>query len=146
MGIAEKQALDMSAILLRAYDLSDMINQSAEVADYLYWKQQIEQDPEIQQAIRRFQRAKQNFEEAKRFGRYHPNYHEMLEKAKEAQEELNAFEAVRRFKEAEERLDDLLYEVSRTIAHSVSESIKVPSNRIMPRACGCGAGGGCQCG
>jgi cell fate (sporulation/competence/biofilm development) regulator YlbF (YheA/YmcA/DUF963 family) len=144
VGVAEKQTLDMSAILLLAYELSDMIKHSAAVAEYLYWKQEMERDESARQAIARFRRAKEKFEEAERFGHFHPNYHEALEQAKQAQRELENIEAVRNFKRCEEELDDLLYEVSRTIAHSVSESIKVPSDKLDLKGCGCGAGGGCS--
>lgn len=144
MGIMEKQALDMSAILLETYDLSDMINQSAEVADYLYWKQEVENDESIREAVRRFERTKELYDEAQRFGHFHPDYHKALENAHKAEIELEAFEQVRRFKEAEEKLDELLHDVSKTIAHAVSESIKVPSNKILPDAGGCGSGGSCS--
>ncbi|MDF2964280.1 MAG: hypothetical protein K0S39_6015, partial [Paenibacillus sp.] len=36
MAVTETQALDMSAILMQAYDLGDMIKISAETSDYLY--------------------------------------------------------------------------------------------------------------
>ena len=144
MSVTEKQTLDMSAILLLAYELSDMIIRSAAVAEYLYWKQEMERDEEVRRAIDRFRRAKERFEEAQRFGRFHPDYHEALEQAQQAQRELDNFETVRNFKRCEAELDDLLYEVSRTIAHSVSESIKIPNDKLDWKGCGCGAGGGCS--
>jgi cell fate (sporulation/competence/biofilm development) regulator YlbF (YheA/YmcA/DUF963 family) len=65
----------------------------------------------------------------------------------EVQKRLEQIEAVRRFKEAEERLDDLLYTISTTIAHAVSDTIKVPSNNPLPGAGSCGSGGSCaKCG
>jgi hypothetical protein len=54
--------------------------------------------------------------------------------------------SIRAFLEAEEKLDQLLHAVSLTIARSVSESVKVPSNDPEPgvkkvrHACG-GCGG-----
>jgi len=46
----------------------------------------------------------------------------------------------------EQRLDDMLYDISKLIAHSVSETIKVPSNDPNPKGGGCGGGGSCGCG
>lgn len=140
MSMTETQTLDMTHLLMQAYEVGDMINSSTEVADYTQWKKTVESDSEIQKAVAAFAKAKQSFEECERFGHFHPDYHAALAVVNKAQERLDAFEAVRRFKEAEARLDDLLFSVSETIAHSVSESIKVPSNNPLPTN-GCGSGG-----
>ena len=58
---------------------------------------------------------------------------------------MTAVESIRRYKEAEDAVDTLLYDVSVMIAGSVSPSIKVPSNNPMPTG-GCGGGGSCSCG
>lgn len=145
MNVTEPRTLDMAQLLLQAYEVGDMINSSAEVADYLYWKQVMERDPAVQEAVRRFAKTKERFEDCQRFGHFHPDYHAAMEEMKRAQAELDRIEAVARFKQAEERLDDLLYTISETIAHSVSESIKVPSNNPLPTK-GCGSGGCGSCG
>jgi len=147
VSMAETDALDMSAVLMQAYDMGDMINSSAEVADYLYWKALVESSAEVREMQREFAKQKERFAECERFGHYHPNYHEALEAVQAVQDRLDQIEAVRRFKEAERQLDDLLYTVSATIAHAVSDSIKVPSNNPLPSSGkGCGSGGSCGCG
>ncbi|MCD1257921.1 YlbF family regulator [Paenibacillus athensensis] len=147
VSMAEMDTLDMSAVLLHAYDMGDMINSSAEVADYLYWKAIVESSEEVSLLQREFAKAKERFAECERFGHYHPNYHEALDAVQAAQDRLEQVEAVSRFKEAERKLDDLLYTVSATIAHAVSDSIKVPSNNPLPNTGkGCGSGGSCGCG
>jgi cell fate (sporulation/competence/biofilm development) regulator YlbF (YheA/YmcA/DUF963 family) len=142
----EPTTLDVAELLSQAYEVGDMINASAEVADYAYWKRQVESDAEVQSALRRFAKLKEKFEETERFGHFHPNYHEALDAVKLVEEQMEQIEAVRRFKEAEAKLDDLLYSVSETIAFSVSETIKVPSNNPLPTKAGCGSGGSCSCG
>ncbi|MFC0213204.1 YlbF family regulator [Paenibacillus chartarius] len=144
MSIMEAQTLDMAAILMQAYDVGDLINRSQEAADYAYWKQAMEQDPEAQRFIRELAKTKELFEETQRFGHYHPNYHEALEKVRQAELRLQQIETVARFTEAEERLDNLLFSVSETIARSVSESIKVPSNKLEPEGHSCASGGSCS--
>ena len=148
MSMMEAQTLDMSAILMQAYDVGDMIKSSAEVADYLYWKHELERSSEVKELKALFLKKKELFEECERFGHYHPSYHDALGQVQAAQEKLDEVEAVRRFKEAEGKLDDLLYTISATIAHSVSESIKVPSNKLLPTGGGCASGGSCggKCG
>ncbi|OAS13528.1 YlbF family regulator [Paenibacillus oryzisoli] len=140
----ETETLDMSAILMQAYDMGDMINSSAEVADYLYWKTEVENSREVKDLQIVFARKKDAFEECERFGHYHPSYHDALAAVNDVQEKLLAVEAVRKYKEAEDRLDDLLFTVSTTIAHAVSDSIKVPSNNPLPTGKGCSSGGSCS--
>ncbi|MFD1955087.1 YlbF family regulator [Paenibacillus thailandensis] len=136
--------LDMASLLLCAYELGDSINQSAEVAEYLYWKQRVENDEEVKAVQRRFAKAKELFEETRRFGRYHPNFHSAKKEVKEIEKELDAFECVSKFKAAELAVDTMLHDVALLIAGSVSESIKVPGNEQSLG--GCGSGGSCSCG
>lgn len=143
MAVTEQKVLDFTELMPMAYDLADLINASREVAEYLHWKQAVERDEQIQQAIRRFKQKKQAFEACEKYGHYHPDYHAALEEVRKAENELDEFETVRRFKEAEESLDGLLYDVSEMVAHSVSDSIKVPSNKLLPSG-GCGSGGSCS--
>ncbi|MBE1446315.1 YlbF family regulator [Paenibacillus sp. OAS669] len=140
MAAIEAQTLDMSAILMQAYSLGDLIKDSAETADYLYWKKRKEEDPQVQELMKLFQKKKDLFEECQRFGHFHPDYHSALEQARSIQEQLDSLEAVRRFKEAEQRLDELLFSVSETIARSVSDTIKVPSNDPLASGGGCSSG------
>ncbi len=142
----ERNALDMATLLLHAYDLGDMVKASSEVSQYIYWKAQVEQHPEVKQLIYKLNERKEIFEQCERFGHYHPEYHTALDKVKEVETELETIEAVARFKQAENALDELLYTVSEVIAHAVSDSIKVPSNNPLPHGKGCGSGGSCGCG
>lgn len=139
------ETLDMAEILLGAYKLADKINDSEEVERYLECKRRLQEDQEAQQIIKDFQRVKERYEEAKRFGIFHPNYHEAKEEALRFQEKLQAHPTIQAFLKAEEELDTLLHDVSTLIAQAVSDTIKVPSNHRNPvvkagrRPCGGGA-------
>ncbi|SET47274.1 YlbF family regulator [Paenibacillus sp. NFR01] len=146
MSVAEMNTVDMAEVLTYAYELGDMINQSAEVSDYLYWKGRVDANPEIQAKIKKLQSKKDLFEETQRFGHFHPNYHAAKAEVEAVEKELEQFEEVARFKQAENRLDDILHSMSELIAYSVSDSIKVPSNDPNPKGGGCGSGGSCSCG
>ncbi|OMF37536.1 regulator [Paenibacillus sp. FSL H8-0548] len=139
-------SLDMASLLLCAYELGDWINQSAEVAEYLYWKSVVNEDEEVKQITRRFEKAKELFVECERFGRFHPNYNEAKDKVKKIEQELSEIESVHRFKSAEQVVDEMLYDVSRMIAESVSDNIKVPGNEKAKGGGSCGSGGSCSCG
>ncbi|MDF2963146.1 MAG: hypothetical protein K0S39_4881, partial [Paenibacillus sp.] len=120
----------------------------AETSDYLYWKQRKDEDPQVKELVKLFNKKKELFEECQRFGHFHPDYHAALEQVKAIQEQLDNLESVKYFKQAEQRLDDLLFTVSQMIAHSVSDSIKVPSNEMQTGgSCSsgsCSTGGSCS--
>ncbi|XID95237.1 YlbF family regulator [Paenibacillaceae bacterium WGS1546] len=143
---AEREPADLGLLLSRAYELGDSLNRSACAAEYAYWKARLVRDAEAQRRSRKFAEAKEKFAECERFGRFHPDYHAALDSVREAQRALDELETVREFKAAENALDELLYDISRTLAHAVSHSIKVPDNDPNPKASGCGNGGSCSCG
>ncbi|QGQ96956.1 YlbF family regulator [Paenibacillus psychroresistens] len=148
MALMEANALDMSTILLQAYELGDWINGSVEVAEYLQAKHEMEHDNSVKEIIRSFAKKKELFEECERFGHFHPDYNSAMEQVQKVQEQMEQNQVWSRFNQAEHQLDDLLYTVSKTIAHSVSMTIKVPSNVMQPdNGCssgGCSTGGGCS--
>jgi cell fate (sporulation/competence/biofilm development) regulator YlbF (YheA/YmcA/DUF963 family) len=143
VAILEK-TLDLVQITSRAFEIGEMINSSREVAEYLYWKQAVDESKEVRELAKLFAKKKELFEECERFGHFHPDYHRAMDQVKEVEDQLSKVEAVRRFKEAEDRLDQLLYDVSQTIAHAVSDKIKVPSNNPLPTEGGCASGGSCN--
>jgi cell fate (sporulation/competence/biofilm development) regulator YlbF (YheA/YmcA/DUF963 family) len=134
---------DMSQVILHAYEVADMILDSKEIHDYLESKKIYENDSEAKRLIRGLERKKELFEETERFGHFHPNYHEAKDAVKAFELEMEGNPAIANFKKAEERLDRLLYNVSKAIAHSVSDTIKVPSNNPLPEKSGSGCSGGC---
>lgn len=138
-------SIDMGALLLKAYELGDTIIASETVANYLHWQSEVAKNTEVKAIQREFQRAKELFEETQRFGRFHPNYHEAKDRVKAIEAKLNSIPCVQAFKQHEAELDELLHEVATTIARSVSDTIKVPSNEKGSLR-GCGSGGSCSCG
>ncbi|TJY43589.1 YlbF family regulator [Cohnella pontilimi] len=143
-GVLDTVPVDLTELLCRAYTLGDMIKRSAMADEYVYWKQVVERDEEAKRIARRLSDAKNKFAECERFGRFHPDYNEALDRLYAVQAELDALESVRRFKDAERELDTLLHEISFAVARAVSESVKVPDGD--PNAKGCGSGGSCSCG
>ncbi|MDF2935562.1 MAG: regulatory protein YlbF [Paenibacillaceae bacterium] len=144
MSVMEKQALDMSALLLRAYELGDMILASEEAMRYLAEKERLSGDPAAQELIGQLGKKRELFEECQRFGHFHPEYHKAMDAVKEVQDQLDALPNVQAFKEAEKSLDGLLYDISALIAGAVSDTVKVPSNDPLPKEGGCSSGGSCS--
>ncbi|GGE19199.1 regulatory protein YlbF [Marinithermofilum abyssi] len=120
--------INMADLLLEAYDLADAINESEEVRRYLAAKRRVQEDAQAQRLIREFQRKKELFDDAQRFGHFHPDYHKAKEEAEAFLRRMRENPVIGEYMEAEEQLDELLGEVSRIIARSVSDTIKVPVN------------------
>jgi len=130
--------LDMAEILMEAYQLADLIIESEEVKRYLQVKERMDADPEVRRLIGEFRRKKEKFEETQRFGHFHPDFHAAREEAESFREKLVEHPLIAEFLRAEEQLDRLLNEVSRTISQAVSESIEVPASDLRSmqrRAC-----------
>jgi len=144
--IGEAPVVDFTELLSRAYALGDMIKRSDLTESYVYWKQQVGKDEEAERLSRRLLLAKEKFAECERFGRFHPDYHEALNQVYTVQDEIDQVESVRRYKAAEQSLDELLHEISYLVARSVSESVKVPDLDPNAKGSGCGSGGSCSCG
>lgn len=144
-GMLGNEPADMALLLSHAFELGDSLKQSAIAAEYIYWKQQVNQDVEVQGLTKQFAKAKEKFAECERFGRFHPDYNAALDHVYEIERRLDQVEAVRQFKAAESMMDELLNDISRTLAYAVSETIKVPDNNPNPKASGCGNGGSCSC-
>jgi|GEM_PF-51892 len=134
---------DTVALWTMAADLGEMIKRSVCVREYLLRKEELRRDEEAQAVIREFVRAKEKFEECERFGRFHPDYREALDRVQAWERKLNEVQTIRKYKAAEEALGRLLYEVSLTLARAVSDTVKVPYDDAAPA--GCGAGGRCTC-
>ncbi|BAH43259.1 MULTISPECIES: YlbF family regulator [Bacillales] len=141
------EAVDMTQLIMGSHELSTMINQSREVSEYLEAKRQMEADEEVQRLLVVFEAKKEQYEDVQRFGKYHPDYNHISKEVRELKRNIELRDSVQAFKRAEDALDELLYQVSRTIAHSVSETIKVPSNNpfLEAQGSGCGTGGSCGC-
>lgn len=141
------ETVDMAELIMQSHDLSTMINQSREVEEYLFAKRQMEQDEEARRLLAEFDKKKRLFEDVQRFGKYHPDYDKISTEVRQLKRSIELLDSVQSFKRAEDKLDTLLYHVSRTIADSVSETIKVPSNNpfLEAKASGCGTGGSCGC-
>ena len=136
-----------SDILLQSYELADTINSSEELKLYKEYLELLDKDQEVLRLKKQLNKDQVLFEEAQRFGHFHPNYHEAKEKVEKTLNELEEKEVVKKFKQAETELDNLLYQVSKTIAQAVSKSIIVSKNdELLDSGASCGVGSCGSCG
>lgn len=136
-------------ILDQSDHLSNMIIQSEVMQAYKQVRLELHKDAEAQALIQDFNNIKQDYDDVQRFGRYHPDYNEIMKKVRAAKRKMDMHDKVAAFKIAERNLQNLLDEISELIAHSVSDHIMVPKDGALftDSSCsgGCGSGGSCSC-
>lgn len=143
--------LEYVDVLDRSEQLGAMIMQSDVMKAYVGSQKQLNEDKKAQQLISAFINIKIHYEDVQRFGRYHPDYNEIMKDVRSTKREMDMNDKVAAFKVAERNLQRLLDEISENVARSVSKQIKVPKDgaALSDGGCssggGCGSGGGCSC-
>lgn len=139
--------LEYVDILDRSEQLGRMVMDSEVMEAYESSQVALHEDIEAQQLIKAFIDIKDHYEDIQRFGRYHPDYNEIMKKVRMTKREMDMNDKVATFKIAERNLQKLLDDISEYIALSASEQIKAPKDggALSDSGCGCGSGGGCSC-
>ncbi len=137
-------------ILDQAEQLAAMISQSEEAENYRQCLYRLKNNKETQAKIRSFVKMKEHYEDVQRFGKYHPDYKNVMRSVRELKREMDLDVNVAEFRKAENDLQAILDEVSVIIGYSVSKQIKVPTGNPFfdsTSSCGggCGSGGSCGC-
>lgn len=128
--------------------LGQMFLQSEVMEDYQQKKNTLEQDEVAQKLIKDFINIKDHYDDIQRFGRYHPDYQEIMKQVRQTKRAMDMHETVAAYKIAERNLQSLLDEISEYIAFSVSDQIKAPKDgaALSDNGCSsCGSGSGCGC-
>ena len=123
-----QRTLDVNELLSLAAEIADMIKNSEETVAYLQLKQQMNADDTTRTLFAEFAKKRQAFMECEKYGHFHPDYNRSFDEAVAVQDQLERLESVSQFRLAEQRLDELFFDVSKVIASSVSESSMVPNN------------------
>jgi len=142
--------IEIVDLLDQSDKLSEMILQSDVIDNYIQARRKMNNDDRAQELIKDFNDTKILYEEVQRFGRYHPDYNEIMRNIRSKKRDMDMNELVASFKIAERHVQRLLDDVSELIAHSVSEQIMVPKEGAMFSDSGCasgncGSGGSCSC-
>lgn len=137
-------------ILDEAEKIASMIIHSEEAEQYRQCLYRLKTNKVTQRKINEFIQMKELYEEVQRFGKYHPDYKNVMKSIREIKRSMDLDIHVAEFRKAENDLQALLDKVSTIIGRSVSEQIKVPTGNPFfdsSSSCGggCGTGGACGC-
>lgn len=131
-----------------AENLAKMILNSDIAEKYRNCFDNLKNNKESQRKIQQFSKLKEIYEDAQRFGRYHPDYKRIMLQIREAKREMDLDPHVAEFKLAENDLQGLLDEISIQLGLAVSKNVKVPTgNPFFETGSSCnGSCGGGNCG
>lgn len=138
--------LEFVNIIDQAEKLGKAVLESEVMEEYKIARKKLHDNTEAQQHIRAFANIKEHYEDVQRFGRYHPDYNEIMKSVRSTKRAMDMNEHVAKYKIAERNLQGLLDEISEHIAYSVSEQIIVPIDGAALTTGGCSSGGGCGSG
>src|SRR5690625_2356296 len=129
--------------------VSNVIKNSNELNIYKEREHILQINQEAQNLIKDFNKIKKRYDKEQRFSTYHPDYNKIIKQVRSTKRKMDMNEHVAAFKIAERNLQNLLDEVSKIIATSVSSSIMVPEDGMLAASgCAsgsCGTGGSCAC-
>ncbi|NAP01155.1 YlbF family regulator, partial [Halomonas sp. MG34] len=104
--------LEYVDILDRSELLGKMVLDSDVMESYNNSLQELNEDKEAQRLIKAFKDIKVHYEDVQRFGRYHPDYNDIMKRVRSVKREMDMNEKVATFKIAERNLQKLLDEIS----------------------------------
>lgn len=101
------------------------IRTSQSFQNYQQAKSALDQDPAVGVARKAFEAAKEDFERIAAYGNYASGYRDKQIAVFQKKRALDLLATVSVFRQAETDLQDLLDQIGGSIAHSISESVKV---------------------
>lgn len=138
---------DTVAILDDIEGLSDMIVQSELYYDYRQAQEKLDNDAEAHLMYQAFMKSKTRYDEVMRFGKYHPDYQNVMMETRRRKRAYEMLPVVMDYKSKEVALQNLIDEVVTKIAFSVSENVKIEAGNPFFKTShdGCATGGSCNC-
>ncbi|GGG87022.1 YlbF family regulator [Staphylococcus pragensis] len=127
--------------------LSDMIVQSELYYDYREAQERLNHEDEAHLMYQAFLKSKMKYDEVMRFGKYHPDYQNVMMDTRRRKRAYEMLPVVMDYKSKEVALQNLIDEVVSKIAFSVSENVKIEAGNPFFKTDhnGCATGGTCNC-
>ena len=109
------------------YELVDEIKEKNEYKKLLKLKKIIDTDKQIIKLVEVFNKTKVKYNEVSKYGEHHPDLKEVRKELSISKEKLFTNEIIKEYKQLEKEIQNLLDDISRKIAKSVSPKIKHPN-------------------
>lgn len=127
--------------------LSDKILESRLYQEYRQAEQALANNDEAHLLYQAFLKSKDKYDEIMRFGKYHPDYQNVMLDTRKRKRAYEMLPVVMDHKQKEVALQELIDQVIVKIAYAVSENVKIEAGNpfFQKDAGGCATGGSCSC-
>ncbi|MGW7900670.1 YlbF family regulator [Staphylococcus shinii] len=127
--------------------LSDKILESRLYQEYRQAEQVLANNDEAHLLYQAFLKSKDKYDEIMRFGKYHPDYQNVMLDTRKRKRAYEMLPVVMNHKQKEVALQELIDQVIVKIAYAVSENVKIEAGNpfFQKDAGGCATGGSCSC-
>ncbi|MGW7975583.1 YlbF family regulator [Staphylococcus xylosus] len=127
--------------------LSDKILESRLYQEYREAEQALADNDEAHLLYQAFLKSKDKYDEIMRFGKYHPDYQNVMLDTRKRKRAYEMLPVVMDHKQKEVALQELIDQVIVKIAYAVSENVKIEAGNpfFQKDAGGCATGGSCSC-
>ena len=113
------------------YDACDAFKEQAEYKRLLELRKKIDEDKDVQKLISVFSKTKKRYEEAKKYGQYHPDLSKYQKEFQEKKVALMEHKLVKEYKNIEKSLQRYLDQFSIDLANIVSKNVKHPKEMTI---------------
>src|SRR5699024_12567309 len=103
-----------------------MINHSDVMHQYKEANNAMKEDEEAQRLIRAFSHMKDQYDDVRRFGHYHPDYHTNMTEVRSTKRQMDMHDTVAALKRQERKTQRFSNKISERIADRASEHNKLP--------------------
>jgi cell fate (sporulation/competence/biofilm development) regulator YlbF (YheA/YmcA/DUF963 family) len=107
--------METNEILTKAYELADVIVHSDLYKSYKKYQQILKENEDVNQLLIIFHKEKERFEEASKYGKYHPDYEKIKNEYQLAKVNLMNNENFKMFKQLERQLETVVFEVEKQL-------------------------------
>ena len=114
-------------ILQKTYDLVDEIKALEVYKELLKLNKIINEDQTILHLVEAFNKQKNKYEEAKKYGKYHPDLKQIQLNLQVAKENLYNNDIIVSYKKCEKEIQSLLNNISKELATTISSKINHPN-------------------
>ncbi|MGW7906208.1 YlbF family regulator [Staphylococcus pseudoxylosus] len=127
--------------------LSVKILESRLYQEYREAEQALANNDEAHLLYQAFLKSKDKYDEIMRFGKYHPDYQNVMLDTRKRKRAYEMLPVVMDHKQKEVALQELIDQVIVKIAYAVSENVKIEAGNpfFQKDAGGCATGGSCSC-
>ncbi|WP_251516129.1 MULTISPECIES: YlbF family regulator [Staphylococcus] len=127
--------------------LGDKIMSSRIFMEFKTAESNLESDEEAHLLYQAFLKSKGQYDEVMRFGKYHPDYRQIMLETRKRKRAYEMLPVVIEYKQKEVALQNLIDEVIVKIAYAVSDNVKIETGNpfFQKDESGCSTGGSCNC-